>query len=197
MRRTNLGRPLDLAGRGRLNRAMGQDLGEAFDVVDEQDRVIGQAARGEVHARGWRHRAVHVFLTNRAGQVFLHQRSLRKDTFPGKWNSSCAGHVAAGDDYDATVPRELEEELGCRLERAPARLLKLPAGPETGQEFVWVYHGVSEGPFALNPAEILRGAWFSPEQIDAWTTRAPEDFATSFLHVWPRVCPLLAKERQG
>lgn len=117
--------------------------------------------------------------------------------FPGKWNSSCAGHVAAGDDYDATVPRELEEELGCRLERAPARLLKLAAGSETGHEFVWVYHGVSEGPFALNAAEILRGDWFSPEQIDAWTARAPEDFATSFLHVWPRVRTLLLEQRQG
>ena len=44
---------------------------------------------------------------NRAGQVFLHQRSMQKDLFPGYWDSSAAGHVGAGEDYDGTAVREL------------------------------------------------------------------------------------------
>lgn len=177
---------------------MGQNPEELFDVVDELDRVIGQAPRREVHARSLRHRAVHVFVVNRAGEVFLHQRSLAKDTFPGLWNSSCAGHVSAGDDYDETVERELEEELGCRpaeaagsgepaLQGRPTRLFKIEARPETGQEFVWVYRAEAEGPFALNPTEIQRGAWLAPAAIDAWVARVPEEFAASFVFLWPRV----------
>lgn len=170
---------------------VGQNLDELFDVVDEHDRVMGQATRREVHARGWRHRAVHVFLVNRAGEVFLHQRSQSKDTFPGLWNSSCAGHVAAGDDYDLTVVRELEEELGAALGTSARRLFRVEPCEETGQEFVWVYRGEAEGPFALNEAEIERGAWFSVAEADAWVRRAPEEFARSFVFLWPRVRDLL------
>lgn len=167
--------------------SMGQDLSELFDVVDADDRVIGQAPRGEVHARGWRHRAVHVFVVNRAGEVFLHQRSLTKDSFPGRWNSSCAGHVGAGQDYDETVGRELEEELGCRLATPAKRLLKVAAGPDTGEEFVWVYRAEAEGPFTLNPDEIQRGAWFALAAVDAWVAARPEEFARSFVYLWPQV----------
>jgi isopentenyl-diphosphate delta-isomerase type 1 len=170
---------------------VGQDLNELFDVVDDEDRVVGRAPRREVHARGLRHRAVHAFVVNRAGEVFLHQRSRAKDTFPGKWNSSCAGHVAAGDDYDVTVLRELEEELGCRPAAAPRRLFKIEARPETGEEFVWIYRVEAEGPFALNAAEIQRGDWFAPAAIEAWVARSPSDFATSFVFLWPRVRALL------
>jgi len=167
--------------------SVGQDLSELFDVVDADDRVTGQAPRGEVHARGWRHRAVHIVVLNRAGEVFLHQRSLTKDSFPGRWNSSCAGHVGAGQGYDETVVRELEEELGCQLTVPARRILKIEARPETGQEFVWVYRAEAEGPFVLNPDEIQRGAWFAPAEIDAWVERAPGEFADSFVFLWPRV----------
>ncbi|MFD7638430.1 NUDIX hydrolase, partial [Streptomyces sp. NPDC059873] len=33
---------------------------EILDVVDEDDNVVGRAPRGEVYARGLRHRAVFV-----------------------------------------------------------------------------------------------------------------------------------------
>lgn len=172
---------------------MGQDLSELFDVVDEEDRVVGRAPRGEVHARGLRHRAVHIFVVNRAGEVFLHQRSLTKDTFPGLWNSSCAGHVGAGDDYDVTVLRELDEELGWnpRTDAPPVRLFKVGACAETGQEFVWVYRASGEGPFVLNPAEIQRGQWCSLATIDRWVAERPGEFAASFVFLWPQVRGLL------
>ena len=169
------------------NNFVGQDLSELFDVVDEHDRVIGRAPRGEVHARGLRHRAVHIFVTNCAGEVFLHQRSLTKDTFPGLWNSSCAGHVGAGDDYDETALRELDEELGWQPTAAPERFFKVEARPETGEEFVWIYRAVGEGPFTLNPAEIQQGRWCAPADIDRWLAERPEEFAASFAFLWPQV----------
>jgi isopentenyl-diphosphate Delta-isomerase len=169
---------------------MGQNLDELFDVVDALDRVTGQAPRREVHAHGLRHRAVHVFVVNKKGAVFLHQRSLTKDTFPGLWNSSCAGHVAAGDDYDETAVRELEEELGCGV-GAPRpqlrRLLKIEARKETGEEFVWVYRAEAEGPFTLNKSEIQKGGWYAPAAIDRWLEKRPAEFAASFRFLWPRV----------
>jgi isopentenyldiphosphate isomerase len=165
---------------------VGQNLDELFDVVDEQDRVTGQLARREVHRLKLRHRAVHMLVANRAGQVFLHQRSMKKDLFPGVWDSSAAGHVGAGEDYDGTALRELEEELGCRPDKPPQPLFKIGAREETGQEFVWVYRVESEGPFTLQADEIERGDWFAPADIDRWAAERPQELAPAFLFIWPR-----------
>lgn len=173
---------------------MAQNLEELFDVVDEHDRVTGQAPRREVHARGWRHRAVHLLVVNRAGNVFLHKRSLSKDIFPGAWDSSAAGHVGAGEDYDGTSLRELEEELGCRPARAPQRLFKIEACPDTGWEFAWVYRVDDEGPFTLQVEEIERGDWFAPAEIDRWLAERPADFASAFALVWRRGRALLTSD---
>ncbi len=177
-----------------------QNLDELFDVVDDQDRVTGQAARRDVHARGWRHRAVHLLVVNAAGQVFLQKRSMTKDLFPGIWDSSAAGHVGAGEDYDGTALRELEEELGLKLpqERGVASLrpqiqplFKIEARPETGQEFVWVYRVESEGPFVLQVDEIETGDWFTCEEIERWIQERPQELAPAFLYLWPKARGLL------
>src|SRR6187551_3934952 len=103
--------------------------------------------RREVHRLKQRHRAVHLLVVNREGKIFLHKRSMKKDLFPGVWDSSAAGHVGAGEDYDSTAVRELREELGIELPadamrpRAGSsrpqleRLFKIEAREETGQEF--------------------------------------------------------------
>ena len=165
---------------------MGQNLDELFDVVDEQDRVTGQLTRREVHRRGLRHRAVHLLVVNRSGQVFLQQRSLQKDLFPGLWDSSAAGHVGAGEDYDGTAQRELAEELGCRPDQPPRPLFKIGAREETGQEFVWVYRVEAEGPFILQADEIEGGAWFTVEEIDRWHATRPQELAPAFIYLWPQ-----------
>ena len=170
---------------------MAQNLDELFDVVDEQDRVTGQRPRREVHRLKLRHRAVHLLVVNRAGRVFLHQRSMQKDLFPGVWDSSAAGHVGAGEDYDGTAGRELEEELGCRPEQAPQRLFKIEAREETGQEFVWVYRVEAEGPFVLQADEIERGDWFTGADIDRWLAERPAELAPAFGFIWPRARAML------
>jgi len=169
-----------------------QNPDELFDVVDENDHVTGQAARREVHARGWRHRAVHLLVVNKAGRVFLHKRSKTKDRFPGYWDSSAAGHVGAGEDYDDTAVRELEEELGCRPDRPPKRLFKIEAREETGGEFVWVYRVDAEGPFVLQAGEIECGGWFEPAAIDRWIVENPRELAPALLFLWPKARTMLA-----
>jgi isopentenyl-diphosphate delta-isomerase type 1 len=171
---------------------MRQDPGELFDVVDEADRVVGRAPRAEVHARGLRHRAVHAFVVDGAGRVYLHRRTMTKDSFPGRWTSSCAGHVGAGDDYDAAMVRELGEELGLRPDKPPERLLKVAACPATGQEFVWVYRVAFGGVLVPDPDEIDTGGWYEPAVVDRWLAERPGDFADSFVLLWPLVRPRLA-----
>ena len=160
-----------------------QDVhGEIFDVVDENDRVISQASRHEVHRRKLRHRAVHVFVFNRRGDLFLQKRSRWKDKHPGLWDSSAAGHVNAGDSFEATAPREIREELGVDAE--PEEIAAIPACEKTGWEFVRLFRAEHEGPFVLPPAEIESGAFFTREQIARWIAARPQDFAPGFLECW-------------
>src|SRR5260370_28968628 len=125
---------------------------EIFDVVDENDRVIGRAPRSVVHAEKRLHRAVHVFVFNSRGELLLQKRSATKDEYPLCYTSSASGHLSAGEDYETAAPRELEEELG--LSGSLEWLAKFPAGPETSQEHTVLYCTVADVLPGIDPHEI-------------------------------------------
>lgn len=160
---------------------------DIFDVVNERDEVVDRKPRSVVHRLGLLHRAVHLLVFNSRGQIFLQKRSMKKDRQPGLWDSSASGHVDSGEDYDTTAVREVREEIGLKLAKAPKRLFKINACAETDQEFVWVYRCESEGPFELNPNEIERGGWFSPAKVSKWMAGRPEEFASALLFIWGKL----------
>lgn len=157
---------------------------ERFPVVDETDRILRYAYRAEVHANNFRHRAVHILVFNEAGQLYLQKRSRRKDRHPLLWDSSAAGHVSAGEGYDDTARRELQEELG--LDLPLEKIAKISASEVTGYEFIWLYRGTLEDEREPrpNPDEVENGAFFAPEIIDGWIAARPGDFAPAFLNCW-------------
>jgi 16S rRNA (adenine1518-N6/adenine1519-N6)-dimethyltransferase len=162
--------------------------GEMFDVVDEADEVIGRESRGTVHARNLRHRAIHIFVCNGRGELFLQKRSPWKDKHPGKWDSSAAGHLDAGETYAEAARRELTEELGLPAGAVQAKALdeigRLEASEATGWEFIRLYRTVSDGPFHWPAAEIEWGGFFPPAIIEDWLATRPGDFAPGFLKCW-------------
>ncbi len=166
---------------------MSERTEEWFDVVNERDEVVGRATRREVHARGLWHRAVHVLVFDRGGRVFLQKRSMLKDLSPGLWDSSCSGHLDAGEDYDAAAQRELGEELGLHVSEPPERWFRIEACAETGWEFCWIYRLESEGPFVLHPEEIDGGEWLAPAEITAKIATKPADYCPAFKQLWSTV----------
>ena len=137
---------------------------EYFDVVDTNDAILYQETRAKIHRLGLLHRAVHIFVFNREGQIFLQKRSMNKDTAPGKWVSSCSGHVDSGESYEVAAIRELGEEIGLRgVPLDP--LLKVGPCRQTGNEFVWVYRCESDGPFILDQSEVIDGKWVDAESL--------------------------------
>ena len=151
---------------------------EIFDVVDENDRVIGQAPRSEVHARGLLHRAASVFVFNRSGQLLLQKRSATKDEFPGCWTSSASGHLSAGESYDDCALREMREEIG--LEAPLEFLQKFAAGPQTANEHTVLYRAVSDEVPKIDPGEIEFVRYYGLDNIAAMMSANPEDFTPPF-----------------
>ncbi|MEK3883438.1 NUDIX domain-containing protein [Paenibacillus sp. PL2-23] len=87
---------------------------ELFDIYDKELRHIGTATRADTHARGYWHRSFHCWLARRDGDrryVRFQLRQLTKDTNPGCFDITAAGHLTAGETVRDAV-RELEEEIG-------------------------------------------------------------------------------------
>jgi 16S rRNA (adenine1518-N6/adenine1519-N6)-dimethyltransferase len=168
---------------GRQTVDAGQKATEMFDVVDENNQVVQQLPRGEVHSRGLRHRAVHIFVINPRGDIYLQRRSHLKDVAPLKWDSSAAGHLNVGESYADAAVRELHEELGIRVENTTLSAV-IPAGEGTDNEFVELRIAHHPGPVKVQPEEIHSGTWFPPAVIDDWVKARPEDFAKGFVTCW-------------
>ena len=60
------------------------------------------------------------------------------------------------------------------------RFWKIEATDETGQEFLEIFVGASEGPFRFAPGEVETGAYFPVDQIKRWLELSPEDFTPVF-----------------
>jgi 8-oxo-dGTP pyrophosphatase MutT (NUDIX family) len=106
---------------------------EILDVVDVDDRVVGQAPRGEVYARGLRHRCVFIQARDATDRVFVHRRTPTKLVFPSLYDMFVGGVVGTGESYDDAALREAEEELGVSGLPRPEPLFRfLYEDPATG-----------------------------------------------------------------
>ena len=157
---------------------------EILSVVDGQDKIIGQDRRDEIHRLGLSHRAVHVLVFRLDGRIFLQKRGRHKQESPGLWDSSVAGHVDAGETYDACCVREIREEIGIRVIQMPKRLFKLGASPQTGMEFCWVYRLVTDLNLELDYTEMETGQWLTQAQVDQRLSNSAENFSDSFHLIW-------------
>ncbi len=86
---------------------------EYFEIVNEQGEVIGKAPRSECHGNpALVHRAVHVLVFNKKGELLLQLRSKDKDIQPGKWDTSVGGHLGVGESYQQAALREFARNWG-------------------------------------------------------------------------------------
>ncbi len=155
---------------------------EILEITDENDRVTGTARRADIHRLGLMHRAVHVFLFNGAGEIYVQRRSPDKDRFPSVLDSSAAGHTDPGESYADTARRELLEELG--IEADLQEILRVSAGPITDNEHVALFRASSDRKPRPNPEEIQWGEFMEPAVLTHLMETTPEDFVPAFIHLW-------------
>lgn len=89
---------------------------EMLDVIYEDGSRTGLVKeRGVVHREGALHATVHIWIVRKNEKsgydILLQKRSANKDSHPGCYDISSAGHISAGDDAQESALRELKEEL--------------------------------------------------------------------------------------
>jgi len=86
---------------------------EQIDILNMDGTPTGlSCSRSKVHAEGLWHRTVHIWAFDKDGKILFQLRSLKKENNPGLYDTSCAGHISAGDSSLNAALRELREELG-------------------------------------------------------------------------------------
>jgi isopentenyldiphosphate isomerase/intracellular septation protein A len=138
---------------------------EWFDLVDAEGKVVGRAPRSVCHSRpGFLHPVVHLHVVNSAGEIFLQKRSLTKPIQPGKWDTAVGGHVTSGENIQAALDREAEEELGLRGFKAQA-LARYLWESAVESELVFMFVARTDQPVRLNLQEMDEGRFWKSEEI--------------------------------
>ncbi|WP_055622836.1 NUDIX hydrolase [Streptomyces sp. JHA19] len=145
---------------------------EILDIVDEQDRVVGRAPRGEAYARGLRHRCVFIEARDAEGRLFVHRRTPTKLVFPSHYDMFVGGVVGAGESYDDAALREAEEELGVSGLPRPVFLFKFLYDDGAGQTW-WsaVYEVRCAPPVDPQVEEVAWHGFLTDEELER---RLPE-----------------------
>jgi len=138
---------------------------ECFDIVDGEGRVLGKAPRSICHSRpGFLHQVVHLHIINSEDQLFLQKRSLTKHIQPGKWDTAVGGHVQSGENIEAALKREAEEELGLNSFKALA-LARYLWESAIESELVYMFVTRTVQPTRLNLEEIDEGKFWKIKKI--------------------------------
>ena len=101
-------------------------MDEYLDIWNSEGQPTGHTClKDEAHQNGWFHPTVHLWFYTATPALLLQKRSLTKETFPGFWDVSVAGHVSAGESIIEGALREVEEEIGLNIQEADLTLLDI------------------------------------------------------------------------
>ncbi len=142
---------------------------ELVDVLDDAGRVVGTATRREMRARRLPHRATYLLVFNDRDELFVHLRTATKDVYPSHWDVSIGGVVATGESFDDAARREAAEEIGVDL--APERLFPFQFSDDASIVHGMVYRAMHNGPFRLQPEEVVRGDFLPLVEVAARIAR--------------------------
>ena len=152
----------------RQPQSAGSDTGpapEIVDWIDEDGRVLQSLPRAEIRGRNLLHRSSATFVFHPDGRLFVQQRTLTKDVYPGLFDVCVGGTVVSGETYDQNACREVAEELGIHGAPVYALFSHRFLDAHTNNA-IRVFACVYDGPIVLQPEEVADGFWADRSRVE-------------------------------
>jgi isopentenyldiphosphate isomerase len=152
---------------------------EVVDVLDEFGEKTGEiVSKSEAHRRELWHGGAHVWMYNSRGEVLLQLRAADKDMYPNTWDISASGHSHAGDTPITTALREVNEELGLKIDKHQLEFIgvvrtvqRIPDANFTHRVFdcVYIMHAEQFDPadLKLQAEEVSEARWWPIDELEA------------------------------
>jgi isopentenyldiphosphate isomerase len=153
-----------------------------IDTVNERDEKLGTIPRREALPEGLNFRTAHVFVLDGEGRLLLQRLSPRRDRHPGRWGSSVAAYLFAGESYREGASRRLTEELGIA---APLEMLgKIEMRDTDSLKFVSLFLARSDMAEIGEADHISELAYRPIEEVRAGLEENSGDFTPTFVELF-------------
>jgi isopentenyldiphosphate isomerase len=150
---------------------------EQFDLIDEQDNIVGTTDKPTAHANRLPHRVAAVYVFNAKGELYvqIHKKS------GGKFDNSVGGHVTQGESYAAAAKREAQEELG--ITQPLTYLSTLYSNEGSYRHMFGLFECVADERWEFIPnEEVEEIVPMRLEDIKKLMQTNPEKFTTGFIN---------------
>lgn len=141
--------------------------------------------RNTAHAEAIPHSTVHIWFLNDAGELLVQKRAECKESHPGLWDISAAGHIPFGETIENAAIRECEEELGIAVQESELEKIgflyqsfDFESKKFHDREWVHVYLVKMDFPASactLQEEEVSDAKWITKETLkDALSNRSSD-----------------------
>lgn len=158
---------------------------EKVIIVDENDQEIQTVPRSKMKRLKLCHRGTAVLVFNSKGEIFVHQRSWKKDRCPGYYDLKAGGVVVAGETPESNVQRELREELGIKNPQVKQLFKFKHDDPNNSSSFQYVFQCLYDGIIHFQDQEVIKGEFLSVEKIKGLIKK--ENFVPEALTIFQKV----------
>jgi isopentenyl-diphosphate delta-isomerase len=153
-----------------------------IDVVNERDEEVGTVRRAEVLKQGQNFRTAHVFVLNSDRHLLLQRLAARRNRHPGRWGSSVAAYLFAGESYRDGAARRMREELG--IDASLRRIGKIEMRDTNSLKFVSLFLVHSDAAEIREPDHISQLQYWPLEEVKARLDESPESFTPTFIELF-------------
>ena len=138
---------------------------ELVAIVDENNVVVGSRKRSEMRAERLIHRATYAFVKNSSNYFYVQKRSNLKDYCPSYFDPTPGGVVAAGESFEETNRREVEEEMGIPATTSMEHLFTFYYEDQTIRCFGDAWELTYDGELSLQKEEVDSVHMMSMQEI--------------------------------
>jgi isopentenyldiphosphate isomerase len=138
---------------------------EYWDLYDKTRQKLHKThLRGEKLKDGEYHLSVHVWILNSQNKILLTQRHPEK-RFPLQWECT-GGAVIAGEDSFSGALREVEEEIGIKLQKEKGALIDSMIREDNIADIYLFLENIDIGEIKLQENEVIDIKWVTKKEFD-------------------------------